>query len=270
MNVLRLAPTPSGYLHIGNGINFVLTYLYAKKHKAFLHLRIDDYDTKRVKLKYIDNIFKSLEFLGIQWDGGAKNTQDYIQNFSFESKKDIYKKYLKYILDKSYACQCSRKQILQNSENKIYPKTCQNKKLKLQAFKTALRVKVEDEFLAKNVGDFVIWRKDDLPSYNFASLIDDHILNTTTIIRGEDLLLPTKSQLYLARLLGFDNFLKADFIHHPLTLDKDGNKLSKSTKAPSLLSENAKQTIFKEVANILNLPKGAEERLETLVQGVLA
>ncbi len=266
---LRLAPTPSGFLHIGNGINFVLTYLYAKKYSGILHLRIDDYDTQRVRLKYIDNIFESLEFLGITWDKGAKNTSDYLANFCFEKRKEIYFEYLQKIINKSYACECSRKDILKLSQNGIYPQTCKRKNLAFTPYKTALRVRVNDENLAKNVGDFIIWRKDNLPSYNFASLIDDKILNTSIIIRGEDLLFPTKSQLYLAKILNFQTFLNAKFIHHRLILSNDGTKLSKSTNSPSLLNENAKQIIFKTVADILNLPSGAEDSLYTLKEAYL-
>ncbi len=112
--------------------------------------------------------------------------------------------------------------------------------------------------------DIVVWRKGDLPSYNFASLIDDKHLKTSLIVRGEDLLTCTNTQLQLARKLNIESFLHVKFIHHKLVVDKNGNKLSKSTKAPSLLNETSRKFIYKEVANILNLPKYADENIHTL------
>ncbi len=85
--ISRIAPTPSGYLHVGNGVNFVLTYLLVRKNKGHLHLRIDDYDTPRVRNEYIDNIFASLDWLGIKWDSGAKSPSDYRQNYKFSKEK---------------------------------------------------------------------------------------------------------------------------------------------------------------------------------------
>ncbi len=272
LHSLRIAPTPSGFLHVGNGINFVLTYLYAKKYNGILHLRIDDYDIQRVRLKYIDNIFQSLEFLGISWDKGVKNTSDYLANFSFEKRKDVYHEYLKTLKNKAYPCECSRKQV----NSPIYPRTCKEKNLKFKPNTHCLRISVENDFnafeknLSKEVGDFIIWRKDNLPSYNFASLIDDHLLKTDFIIRGADLLLPTISQLYLAKLLNFDTFLNAKFVHHELITDQNHKKLSKSTNAPTLLNEKSKQFIYKKVANMLKLPKGAEESLYTLKEAFLS
>ncbi len=264
MNILRLAPTPSGFLHVGNGINFVLTYLYAKKYDGLLYLRIDDYDTPRVRLKYIDNIFESLNFLGISWDRGAKNTQDYLANFSFEHKKSLYLEYLNKIINQTYVCECSRKDILKLSKNGLYPKTCKHKKLKFIPNQNAVRIALEDEALSLEVGDFIIWRKDDLPSYNFASLIDDYHLKTSIIVRGEDLMMSSKAQLYLAKMFNFKHFLHARFIHHALLFDDDGKKLSKSTQAPSLLNEDSKRFIFSEVAKMLNLPHEASKNLQTL------
>lgn len=281
MNLIisRLAPTPSGYLHVGNGVNFVLTYLYTKFYNGVLYLRIDDIDTTRLKLEYIDNIFASLHYLEIDWDKGATNTSDYIKKFSYEKRSHVYKNEIKQLSPFLYPCKCSRKQISTISKNGIYPQTCLNKSLEYNSLEHNLRLHVEpnatirvdgiDIDIEKTIGDFVLWRKGDLPSYNFASLIDDKNLKTTLIVRGSDLLLPTATQLYLAKVLNIKNFLETKFIHHGLCLDENGKKLSKSTNAKPLLDEKSKNYIYKKVANILNLPSGAEDNIHTLKEAFL-
>lgn len=277
--VSRLAPTPSGYLHVGNGVNFVLTYLYTRFYKGILHLRIDDIDTPRLRLQYIDNIFASLEWLEISWDQGAKDTSDYLKNFSYEKRKKLYKDEFKKILSKTYPCQCSRKDINKLSKNGIYPQTCLHKNLNYNPKNHALRLHVkpnsslhvENKMININqqIGDFILWRKGDLPSYNFASLIDDKITQTSLIVRGKDLFLPSVSQLYLAKILNIKSFLNAKFIHHDLCFDENGKKISKSTHAKPLLNEKSKNFIYKKVADILNLPTGAEDNISTLQEAFL-
>lgn len=261
MTISRLAPTPSGYLHEGNGVNFVLTYLLTCKENGKLHLRIDDYDTPRIKDKYIDNIFASLEWLEIQWDSGAKSPSDYHENFKFSKEK--YLSELKNLTPFMYACECSRKDIKALSKDGTYPKTCAKKGLNFDPSIHSLRVHVED------FEDFIIWRKGDLPSYNFASLIDDKNLKTSLIVRGKDLRQSTLYQLKLAKILKIESFINAKFIHHELLTDKNGVKLSKSTSAPPLLNKTSKQLIYKQVAHILNLPNGVEDNMESLKEAFL-
>lgn len=277
--ISRLAPTPSGFLHVGNGVNFVLTYLIAKKHNGILHLRIDDIDTQRLKPIYIDNIFASLEWLEIEWDKGPLSSSDYYQNFHFKFREEIYKEEFKKIFPFTYPCECSRKDVEMFSKNGLYPRTCLNKKIKYNPQKHTLRLHVEDGVnlhvngedmdLSKRVGDFVLWRKGDLPSYNFASLIDDKNMETSLIVRGKDLILSSALQLHLAKLLHVKSLLNAKFIHHDLCLDENGKKISKSTKAKPLLDEKSKNFIYKEVANILKLPTGAEDNISTLKEAYI-
>ncbi len=272
--ISRLAPTPSGFLHVGNGVNLTLTYLYTKKYQGTLHLRIDDIDQPRVKKEYIDDIFASLEYLGIIWDEGAKNPSDYYQNFHFKKREHIYKKEFNKLLPFTYACECSRKDIACSSKNGLYPLTCKNKNLVFNPQMHNLRLALQKNAsvyvenlhvdLANEVGDFVMWRKGDLPSYNFSSLVDDKNKQTSLIVRGKDLLYSSALQLYMAKLLDIESFLHVRFIHHSLCLDEKGLKLSKSTKAPSLRTESSKRFIYKQVAKILDLPSGAEESLQSL------
>lgn len=174
--VSRIAPTPSGYLHAGNAYNFILTYLLTRSLGGVLHLRIDDYDLGRYRREFVQNIFDMLEFLGLDYDKGAKNVSDFEQNFSFKTRAKRYENALEK-LDKIYICECTRA-TKDAYENGIYTKICKDKKLNFTKDKTAIRLSVDenDELgrqVAAQMGDFVIYKKDFTPAYNFASVIDD-------------------------------------------------------------------------------------------------
>lgn len=263
-------------MHVGNGVNFVLTYLLTRFYNGKLRLRIDDSDITRVREKYIDNIFATLEYLGIEYDEGAKSTTDYYKNYKFDVQK--YKYELEKIKNSPfiYPCECSRKDIISKNPKGIYPQTCLHKKIKYDTSLHNLRlhvkkdtsIKINDKQinLHESVGDFVIWRKDDLPSYNFASTVDDIKANTTLIVRGEDLLHSSASQIYLADIFGW-NFKNVKFLHHPLVKNLHEKKLSKSTKSPSLL-ETDKHEVYIYVQKMLNLPKDANDSILTLLQAL--
>lgn len=260
--ISRLAPTPSGFLHVGNGVNFVLTYLLVRKSGGVLYLRVDDYDTIRVKNEYIDNIFASLEWLGIDWDMGPKSPTHYHKDYKFNKERYFYE--LSKLESLLYPCECSRKDIAKISHDGKYPNLCTNKNLKYDPKIHSLRVFMQD------FENFIVWRKGDLPSYNFASLVDDKTIKTSLIVRGEDLRRSTNMQLKLAKILNINTFINAKFIHHKLCTDKNGEKLSKSVKSPSLLNEKSKRFIYKKVANILKLPTNCEDNLDTLKQAFIA
>lgn len=275
--ISRIAPTPSGYLHLGNGVNFLLTWLIVRSNGGFLHLRIDDIDRERVKNRYIDNIFETLEFLQIDWDGGAKSPSDYHQNYTFSKRLDFYREKLKTFMQNSasfYPCVCSRKDIQTNSLNGLYPKTCFQKHIKYDSKTCSIRLHVKPNsnitikgrggYVDRTLGDFIVWRKGDLPSYQLASLLDDERLKTTLIVRGDDLFDSSLAQYYMAKVLKLQNFSKVNILHHALSLSKDGKKLSKSTQAKPILATKNKHEIYKEVAKLLKLESGAEDNLQTL------
>lgn len=272
--VSRIAPTPSGYLHFGNGVNFILTWLLVRSNGGFLHLRIDDIDTNRVKNTYIDNIFETLDFLELTWDGGAKSPSDYHQNYSFKKRLGFYKEKFKTLTKDNnffYPCKCSRKEIWQNSKDGLYPQTCLKKSLPYSKETCSIRlhvkpdtqIKIDDKIVDK-LGDFIVWRKGDLPSYQFASLMDDEAQKTTLIVRGEDLINSSALQLYMAKILRLKYFPKATILHHKLYCESSGQKLSKSTKSKPILKIKDKQSLYKEVAKLLCLESGAEDSLQTL------
>ena len=264
--VSRIAPTPSGYLHAGNAYNFILTYLLTRSLGGVLHLRIDDYDLGRYRREFVQNIFDVLEFLGLDYDKGAKSVSDFEQNFSFKTRAKRYENALEK-LDEIYICECTRA-TKDAYENGIYTKICKDKKLKFIKDKTAIRLNVDenDELgrqVAAQMGDFVIYKKDFTPAYNFASVIDDEDMGVNLVVRGEDLLPCTLAQRYLAKRLNF-SFLNAKFIHHKLLLD-GAKKLSKSSKSPPIdLSQNP-QIYYKMLANDLGLNLSSADKISNLL-----
>jgi glutamyl/glutaminyl-tRNA synthetase len=270
----RLAPTPSGFLHIGNGASFVATWALARAYDSKIVLRIDDLDAERMRPEYIEDIFKTLDWLGLDWDDGPFSVDDFFKTWSQHLRLSYYEKALNELLETGdlYICNCSRKDIKLNSKNGLYPNTCRPKRLNLdnESLKyeknTAWRIEVEDNKtarfnnfdkirplsilsnfgkknafssnfsmdLSQTMGDFIVRQKNGLPSYQLASLIDDALFGVNFIVRGADLLPSTAAQIFLAEKLNQTHFLESTFWHHPLITDAQGVKLSKSQGAKSL------------------------------------
>ena len=249
----RLAPTPSGYLHAGNALNFLLTEALARRAGGRLHLRIDDLDSARVRPAYLENIFATLHWLSIHCDSGPRDVADFQARYSQHRRLDRYAALLAALATQTglvYACTCSRAEVAAAAGPAgLYAGTCRDRGLPLDSPDAAWRVRVPakatvaltDGFLgfrtldiAALVGDFVIRRKDGLPAYQTASLADDVTDGMTLIVRGEDLLPSTAAQIWLAQLAGspWAAFADAQFYHHPLLLGPDGGKLSKSQQTP--------------------------------------
>jgi glutamyl/glutaminyl-tRNA synthetase len=257
--ISRLAPTPSGYLHLGNAVNFILTWALVRSAGGKLLLRIDNVDPDRTLPEYVEDIFVTLEWLKIDYDLGPGGPEEFGRDYSILRRKEYYRDLLEELRrnsDRLYACSCSRKQIAAASPSGIYPGTCRRKGLLLETRKSAMRLIVPEGTsirvgsrtiaLDRDLGDFVLWRKDGAPAYQFSSLVDDRDWGINLIVRGEDLLLSTAAQLYIARLLGAENFLNARFIHHPLLIGSHGEKLSKVRRDHSLkeLRESGKSPLF--------------------------
>ena len=127
----RLAPTPSGFLHIGNGASFVATWALARACEGKILLRIDDLDAERMRPEYIEDMFKTLDWLGLDWDEGPFSVEDFFKNWSQHLRLDAYEKALNDLVKTGhiYTCSCSRKDIRLNSTNSLYPNTCRNNRL---------------------------------------------------------------------------------------------------------------------------------------------
>ena len=272
--VSRLAPTPSGFLHIGNALNFLVTWVIVRTLKGTLHLRIDDMDGIRFRQDVLEDIFYCLDWLGVDWDMGPEGPDEFYQTFSLQKKKDNYRDQLKKLMsvsDKPFVCQCSRSDIKKISSDGRYPGTCRKKGLVYEPGRCGIRIEVTDTplirvneiafDLAEALGDFVIWRKDDQPSYHLASLIEDEHAGVSLIVRGEDLYVSTAAQIYLARCFGYSRFPACRFIHHGLVCTQDGQKLSKSRGAHALKEiRQAGKTpvhVVRAAARILGLDENA-------------
>ena len=284
--ISRLAPTPSGYLHFGNAFNFLLTYLLVNFHDGVLHLRIDDLDGLRVDRASVEDIFIQLEWLGIDYHFGPSGPDDLYSRFSQQLRKDRYFNAIE-VLQKAghlFACECSRSKIRNSSASKIYPGTCRNKKLNFMKQNQTWRVIVPEKtfvlyktltnnkrkiHLTTGIGDFVIRRRDGLPAYQIASLMDDIEMGVNLIVRGADLISSTGAQLLLAKCLNDSFFPATHFVHHILMKNESGKKLSKSSRnhpLKFLRNKYSRPTIvYQQSAEILDLPFEDIQTLQDLI-----
>ncbi|GAB2497313.1 glutamate--tRNA ligase family protein [Algoriphagus taiwanensis] len=250
-NLTRIAPTPSGYLHLGNAFSFLLTKALAERHGAQILLRIDDLDRERYRPEYVKDIFDTLDFLEIPIHMGPKNLQEFESEWSQIHRMDIYAEALEKIRTsgKVFACDFSRKKIQQMSPQGYYLGQCLDRRIPLDRKETAWRIDTLDsdfiEFkeypdrkisglIPEDAAFYMIRKKDGIPSYHLSSLVDDLHFGVDLVVRGKDLLSSTFAQLDLARLLGDSSFSTTTFHHHDLLNGPDKKKLSKSADSTSL------------------------------------
>ena len=283
--VSRLAPTPSGYLHLGNAFSFILTWLLVRRLGGKLHLRIDDLDAPRLNHDCLEDIFIQLEWLGLDYDTGPQGPDDHLRHFSQSLRLEEYMSALEEIRESGmlYACSCSRKQYLSKSKNGQYPGTCREKNLDFDQpgmawrFRSETEIFPEDTDLLKGsqeenqfpfLGDAIMRRKDGLPSYQIASLVDDLKNQCSLIVRGMDLFPSTHFQISVAGKMAWQEFKEISFVHHPLLKDSFGKKLSKSEAALSLKTLRKEKSepgfIYRGVARSLDLPVDEIEDLKSL------
>jgi len=236
----RIAPTPSGFLHEGNRINFRRTADLAREIGATIALRIDDADAPRYRREYAEDIFATLWSMGIEWTVGPRDVDDFEAHWSQRAKTEYYRSQVHKALDRgmpAYACSCSRSQQRGPAVAGCVG-DCRARGLPLASGVTALRVVADPGAevelgvhrvdLGAEMGDFVVWRRDDLPAYQVVSLVEDRDLGVTHIVRGLDLLPSSAAQLHLATWFDATNVSGATFVHHELVTDESGAKLSKS------------------------------------------
>jgi glutamyl-tRNA synthetase len=245
----RFAPTPSGYLHAGNLANFQRIRRWMNECQGEVLLRIDDMDGPRARPDYIERIFVDLEEAGLTWELGPRTAEEHLSQYSQRLRVDDYKQALLEWGGSGllYLCSCSRKDKICSCRETLLSKAELPVALEVLESgaaqrKYALKLKVDESVevvwrdkeqglvcldLQQELGDFVIWRKDGIPAYQWVSLLEDCWQSITHIVRGEDLLISTAAQLYLSKLCGFD-FRKVQFWHHELVCDEQGRKLSKS------------------------------------------
>ena len=248
----RVAPTPSGYLHAGNGAAFVLAWKLAREAGGKLLLRIDDLDAERVRPEYVDDIFETLQWLGLDWDEGPRNAEELRSTWSQHLRLVRYGELVEQLRESGhlYACACSRKEVQDRTGSGDYDGHCQSMGLPFDHPDCSWRLELPrngkvvwrawaDGKLheaALDMPDPVIRQRNGRPAYQIASLADDVGFGIDVVVRGADLLNSTAIQLHLAGLLGLEAFRRALFLHHPLVLDVSGAKRSKSHGADSLLA----------------------------------
>lgn len=241
----RFAPSPTGPLHFGSLLTALASYCDAKAHHGRWLIRIEDSDTTRLNLDYENNILKTLAYFGFESDGPIlfqrQRTAHYENALDRLNQQSLI-----------YACQCSRK----NISGMRYRGYCRDLNLPFEHH--AIRLSVPNGFIGfddlkqhihysnvyKEVGDFVLKRRDGIITYQLAVVIDDFEQGVTHVIRGLDLLDNTPRQLWLMRCLGFPPPL---YLHLPLAMNNQGQKLSKQNlalaldhhRAPELLAQAA-------------------------------
>ncbi|WP_457622440.1 glutamate--tRNA ligase [Persephonella sp.] len=287
---VRFAPSPTGYLHLGNARTALFNYIYAKHTGGKLILRIEDTDRERSKKEYEDLLIDDLKWLGIEWDEGPDVGGDY-GPYRQSERTDIYNQYVEKLKDSGhiYKCFCSpeeleeeRKKALSEGRPPRYSGKCRNlteeqiKKLESEGKPYVWRFRVPDgEFIifedlikgtveinVDEFGDFVIVRSDGSPVYNFVVVVDDALMKITDVIRGEDHLSNTPKQILIYRALGFE---EPRFAHLPIILGEDRSKLSKRHGAVSVRAFRDDGYVSEAMFNGLSLlgwhPKGDNEVL---------
>jgi glutamyl/glutaminyl-tRNA synthetase len=266
----RLAPTPSGYLHLGNAVNFVLTWLLVRRAGGKLHLRIDDLDRARLRQPYLTNIFRVIDWLGIDYDRGPSGPDDFLRHYSQLLHLPEYNRVLRRLAQQPGLVYATRRS-----------RTSPAEPVPLGVPGAAWRVRVPPTVhiaglgaqvvpLAELMPDFVVRKKDGVAAYQVASVVDDLRLGTTLVVRGLDLHPSTAAQLWLAaQLTETNNFntSRIHFCHHSLLTDATGHKLSKSTQATGdagVLALGSPAAVYRAVAQLLALPAEAGESLATL------
>ncbi|HEU4551771.1 MAG TPA: glutamate--tRNA ligase family protein [Chitinophaga sp.] len=253
----RIAPTPSGFLHVGNVLSFAITAALARKTSARILLRIDDIDRARITPQYVHDIFDTLHYLNIPWNEGPENYTQYEQEYSQLHRMPLYNKALQQLREGGhvFACECSRAQVLAASPDGAYPGTCREKGIPLDKENVSWRLRTDTgkeitfktlqatnsgmlhtvtATLPANMHDFIVRKKDGFPAYQLTSVVDDDHFGIDLVVRGADLWPSTIAQHYLAALIPGNTFQYSTSYHHPLLLETPDRKLSKSAGATSI------------------------------------
>tara|TARA_A100001035_G_C27744404_1_gene483236 strand:- start:24 stop:1430 length:1407 start_codon:yes stop_codon:yes gene_type:complete len=243
----RFAPSPTGALHIGGVRTALFNWLYSKNQKGNFYLRIEDTDKERSKEKYKDQIIQSLKWLGINHDG-----EEYIQSKKINDHIKVANELLKN--GYAYRCYCSNEEIEEQKKRAkqkkipyVYDRKWRNKDEKEapKDIKPVLRFKskIEGTSLLKDlvqgnveienntIEDFIILRNDGTPTYNLSASVDDHQMNMTHIIRGDDHKINTFKQIQIYEAMKWE---LPSFAHIPLIHTIEGKKLSKRDQASTL------------------------------------
>ena len=251
----RIAPSPTGLLHTGHARTFWIAFQRALRAGGILVLRDEDLDPQRSHPEYASAMLEDLRWLGIRWDEGP-DIGGPCGPYRQSERRPCYLESWRRLRERGvlYPCSCSRKELAEvaqapheNSDEPVYNGRCRNQESAATdpagvtwRFRVPDGVTVEFEdgsagaqayAAGQDFGDFVVWRRDDVPAYQLAVVADDVAMRITEVVRGRDLLKSTARQLLLYQALGV---APPDFFHCPLVTDEQGQRLAKRHDALSL------------------------------------
>ena len=279
----RLAPSPTGYLHLGHARTFWIAAERARRAGGTLILRNDDLDSTRFRLDFVDAMLEDLRWLGFTWQEGPDVGGPHAP-YNQNARRPIYRD----VLEKLHAarlifpCTRSRRDVLEAAgaphegaadDEPVYPLSFRppldaplpplpppdepvtvNWRLRLPEGETISfvdqRLGPQSAVAGRDFGDFLVWRKDDVPSYQLACAVDDAFMGITEVVRGDDLVRSTFRQLLIFRALGVP---PPTFYHAPLMNDNNGIRLAKRHDALSLRALRASGKTPKEILAAFNL-----------------
>ena len=255
---VRFAPSPTGYLHVGNARTALFNWLFARHNGGVFVLRVEDTDVERSEAHYEAQLMEDLLWFGLDWDEGPDKPGP-CGPYRQSERKELYAWHAIQLIDQGYAyyCFCSpeeleeeRQQALKAGRQPMYSGRCRKRPREEAARKIAegetasIRLKVRSgaftwndqvhgltTFSSEVIGDFVLVRSDGGPAYNFAVVIDDHLMEISHVIRGDDHISNTPRQLALYEAFGWE---PPSFAHLSTILGSDRTRLSKRHGATSL------------------------------------
>ena len=274
----RYAPSPTGFMHIGNLRTAIFEYLLARKYDGSFILRIEDTDQERQVEGAIDFIYKTLELCNITIDEGPNNDKGYGPYIQSE-RKDIYKKYAEELVEKgkAYYCFCSEEELnvmreranarhkpflydgrcSRLSKEKIAENLANGVSYVIRQKMTKTGVTIVDDIIYGKIkidnsilDDQILLKSDGFPTYNFANVIDDHLMEITHVIRGKEYLDQTAKYNLLYEAFGWE---KPIYAHVAMVLGEDGNKLSKRNGDASFMDLYNSGYLPEAIVNYLSL-----------------
>jgi len=291
--VTRFAPSPTGYLHVGGARTALFNWLWARRTGGTFILRIEDTDQKRNTPTAARQVMDDLKWLGIQWDEGPEAggpNGPYLQS----QRKDIYDKYIEKLLNEKKAYYCfetteeldalrkqaeAQKKSFSYSRPQDFPNTEDAEKARAEGLSVTVRFAVPQEqpivvqdvvrgeitFAAEEIGDFIILKSDGFPTYNFACVVDDRLMNVTHIIRGQEHLNNTPGQQTLWQAL-FPDAPLPKYAHMSVTVSDTGGKLSKRERPKALRKaiKAAQEINLETLAAAGNI---SSEQLDSFIRG---
>jgi glutamyl-tRNA synthetase len=292
--VVRFAPSPTGYLHVGGARTALFNFLFARRHGGRFILRIEDTDQKRYQPEALAEIFASLKWLGLQWDEGPEVGGDAGPYFQSQ-RTALYRRHAEELLaaGKAYRCFCSEERLAllrqEQEQAKMadglgYDRHCRGlgsaeiEKLLAANTPHVVRLKVPDDravafhdlirgditYDSAQLDDLVLLKSDGFPTYHLANVIDDHRMDITHVLRGDEWIASTPKHILIYEACGWAPPI---FAHMPVILAPDGGKLSKRRGAASVLDYQRAGFLPEALLNFLALlgwAPGGDREIMTL------